>query len=370
LLRCLASGRGDVRIDTFDATEIDWAVTAGLAPLLLAKAEKDARATAAVKIRPLLAGDLTTKVVTGTLIDAMAEILRMAGARATEITLLKGISVCVDLYDKPHQRVMGDIDVLVEPGAQAWLEALLTTLAYRQRSPLHADFYATHSHSMPFHHPQQPVCIEVHTALFPAQMAVAGTPSFTLDEVLRQRVPCDFRGYATQRLRPEVQIAYIATHMAERLTFAREASAFVDIILLLRKYGERFNWDLCLRLLGDGVAVNHLHVVLSYLQRDELVEVPGSVLARLGAGHAGIGPMNLWILHRIIDNYLLSPPKFFGVVTDWTLQLAWESLLQRQPAWHNLLAIPWNVVFIPRHPERFSPAFHWWRLRSWLAKVW
>lgn len=370
LFRALAQDRRDLELAAFDDQTLSWALDVGIGPLLLRTAGITRQNAAPSTHRmALLSADLTARVLCGMLLDATAEILDSASENAHAITLLKGISICEDLYPEPHLRTMGDIDLLVEPGMQRSIECLLYKLGYRQRSENPPEFYVNHHHSMPFYHLERPIYIEVHTSLFPVQMTVARDKVFLPEYVGRQRVFFLFRGHPARRLRPELQLVYICSHMAERLTWSREPLAFIDLILLLRKYGTELDWENILSSLEGTVAASHTYVMLSYLSNHGLARIPLDVLEVLKTTQKCVNRIALSQLHRIIDRYLLRRPLFTSVATTQTVGITWDTLLSPRHPLLNLLHVPWNILFVPNHPERFSVTFQIRRLRSVLRRV-
>ncbi|MCI0427997.1 MAG: nucleotidyltransferase family protein, partial [Nitrospiraceae bacterium] len=329
LIRAFSQDRRDLELAAFDDQTLTWAQDVGIGPLLLRTVGLTRQnAPSSTHRKALLSADLTARVLCGMLLDATEEVLDSASENAHAITLLKGISICEDLYPEPHLRTMGDIDLLVDPGMQRSIECLLYKLGYHQRSEYPPEFYVNHHHSMPFYHLERPICIEVHTSLFPVEMTVARDKVFLPEYVGRQRVSFVFRGHLARRLRPELQLVYICSHMAERLTWSREPLAFIDLILLLRKYGTELDWENIVSSLEGTVAASHTYVLLSYLSKHGLARIPPQVLEVLRTTQKCVNRITLPLLHRIIDRYLLRRPLFTSVATKQTVGITWATLLR------------------------------------------
>ncbi len=369
LLRAIAQDRQDLDPTVFSDSEISWILDRGLGPLLhRATALSSPRPQTTTQRSALRAADLTARVVNGTLLDALAQVLDATRAYSPSVTLLKGISVCQDIYERPHLRPMGDIDLLVDVDHQHKLEQSLRELGYLQRSEFSPEFYATHHHSMPFFHREFPVCIEVHKTLFPLITMVGRDSIFSNDFVGRNRIATVIDNREVYRLRPELQLPYICSHMAEHLTFSREPTAFIDLILLLRKYGGTLDWDLLMSSLDGNVAAVHTHLLLSYLTHYDLIAIPDDVMHRLKRSQPAPSPLITAIRHQLISRFLLSPQSFSRPFTSWNVKIVWNTLLR---PWHplaNLAALPWNLLFPPDYPERYAWRFHLNRIRSVLTR--
>src|SRR5262249_39728041 len=114
LLRAAAEDRTDLALGDFRAEQIRWAVDSGLGPLLRRATTSDLDARKS-PLWPLVESpDLTARVRAGEGRDAAAELIRACEGRTPPLTLLKGISICEQVYPEPHLRFMGDIDVLAE----------------------------------------------------------------------------------------------------------------------------------------------------------------------------------------------------------------------------------------------------------------
>jgi putative nucleotidyltransferase-like protein len=355
LFRALTENRQDVDLAKFDKSEIAWLLDSGLGPLLHRATQLSPSTSVTAPYRASLhASDLTARILSGVFLDATAEILRAAGKQSSSITLLKGMSVCLDIYAEPHLRTMGDIDLLVDADFKNPLERLLGDLGYRQESVMPSKFYATHHHSMPFYHPTLQIWVEIHTALFSASTTVAYDKIFSAHAIRRSRIPIDFLEYPTTRLRPELQIPYICSHMSEDLTYSREPLTFIDLILLFRKYGAALDWDIILSNLVATVAATHTYILLSYLARYELINVPPEAMQHLKKIQSGLNSLNARLLHRLIERHLLHARPFSRLYTSSMVKISWETLLMRRHPLVNLLLLPWNLIFPPGHSERYS----------------
>ena len=112
ILHAAATDDDRLSLDAFNEAQIRWTIETGLGPLLY-HVTKGNTATASSPFKPLLlSADLTARVLSQELLDAMSEIIDACNVHTTRMTLLKGISICEQYYPESHLRVMGDIDLL------------------------------------------------------------------------------------------------------------------------------------------------------------------------------------------------------------------------------------------------------------------
>lgn len=351
-----------------EESTLRWITHAGLGPLFSHMAQNQRQANTGFVMPSLLSSaDMAARVAMADYLDSLEEILAASADIAQEITLLKGISVCQHLYPEPHLRTMGDIDLLVPKNKQELLESLLLSLGYHQQSSQTAEFYATHHHSMPFFHPEKHTWVEVHSALL-SNRNVASDRVFSSSHVASQIVPTTFRGHRTNRLNYEQEMIYIATHWAlERKCFAGGVIPLVDMIYLVQKHGHEFNWDNLFGALKGSQATVYLYLMLQFLQKNGMVSLPPTLMRRLASAQSYPLGLSEPILLNLIDRYSIQGRRPSRLTSETIVGTIWETLLKAGPAWKNILRTPWNILFTPTQPRRFSPAFQLARISRMLG---
>ncbi|MEO6529201.1 MAG: nucleotidyltransferase family protein [Gemmatimonadaceae bacterium] len=106
-----------------------------------------------------------------TLHDRLGRVLGLLSSRGIEALLLKGAGLAYSAYDRPTDRPMGDIDLLVRPdrAAEAW-ELALTDGWMRRRDIAPERSYEAHQHLPPLEDSDGlQMGLELHTALFTHQ---------------------------------------------------------------------------------------------------------------------------------------------------------------------------------------------------------
>lgn len=350
LLQAASQGREDLRLAAFHKAQIRWAVETGLGPLLFQTTKADPEATTSPLWTLLQSANLTAQILNGEQLDAMGEIIDACEGHVLALTPLKGISICEQYYPEPHLRAMRDIDFLVEDAALPAVESLLLKLGYRQQSKSPPEYYQKHHHSMPFFHPQKGVWVEVHRALFPSKSKVGTDKVFSLEHLKDQLRPSEFQGRKVTRFSNELQIVYIASHWACGFKVIGGMVALLDLIYLLKNTKDTLHWEQILDWLHGSVASTHLYLMLTYLDKYQLIDVAPEILHGLFLRQQSFGNVNLKIVHSLIDQYLVDGRDFGQVLSLRNLSILWETLLLPGRPLRNLMLVPW-ILLLP------------WRLR-------
>jgi len=347
LLQAAAQGREDLTLTTMKTDQVHWAVESGFGPLLWYTTHAAAGTTAS-PLWPLIYGtDLAARLLTAEQFEAMSEILEACQGRTPPVTLLKGISIGAQYYPAPHLRLMRDLDVLVDESALPVLESVLSALGYRQQSHLPSTFYATHHHSSPFVHPVRGLWIEIHRGLFPSSSCLGMDQLFRRETLDQQRQLSVFQDHEVFRLSPEWQLAYIAAHWASE--FPRiGVVALLDVIYLLRQTAGTLNWARLLDWLEGSAATAPLYLLLSYLDANQVVDLPPDILHNLSLRQSVLGPVGLTLMRRLLDGYLLTGPPTGLVLNAYRLEILWQSLLAPGSPRGNLLRVPWHWLVASR----------------------
>jgi Uncharacterised nucleotidyltransferase len=341
LLRTISKGQVFPPLSLLKDRQASWIIEGGLGPLFWFASQRDLEARDSPPCRDVNAADLTSRLINQIQLETLSEILGRCEGLFPPITLLKGSSTGSELYPEPHLRLMRDLDLLVEPKDQPKLETLLLKMGFEQRSPNSHEFYATHHHSMPFYHRDSHVWVEVHRGLFPPSNKLSQLLVFSPANISAELRPSWMKGVPVMRLSTELQIVYTASHWA--LELKREGGLFglLDIIYLLKRAPHNIRWDAILNWVQGSVAGTHLYLVLSYLTKNGIIELDGTILADLFLRQKSFGRLNLKIAHSLITRYVVAGkiPLAAGKVA-----VLWETLLQDQGAACNLLAVPKNMI--------------------------
>lgn len=343
LLEAVAHRRHDLPLAEFDGAEIDWIVRSGLGPMGFDAAKGNAENLASPHWSVLQAADLTARVIAGDQIEAMGEIIDAARGQVERLTLLKGVSLADECYPEFHLRPMRDIDVLVPRSCVPRLEGALRNLGYRQTRASRPGAYGAHHHTAPFFHAEKGVWVEVHHHLISAKNRSCGDPVFQLANVMAQSRPAVFRGREVYRLGAEFQLIYLAAHWAQEFHTVGGMIAAIDVIHLLNHHAGRLSWRMIFNWIEGSITASDLYLLLSYLDRRRLIDLPGDLLARLFLIQRRFGSWSLKAAHSLMDRYMLEGRDFGGVMSRRNLSVAWQTLLLPIPSPFKLLLIPLNL---------------------------
>ena len=214
-------------------------------------------------------------------------------------------------------------------------------MGFRQQSTNSHEFYATHHHSMPFYHRNTDVWVEVHRGLFPSGSRVVKLPVFQSRSITAESRPSKLKEIPVMRLSTELQIVYTASHWALELKREGGLFALLDIIYLLKKAQQKIRWDTIFNWVKDSVAGTHLYLVLSYLKKNNIIELDSKILADLFVRQRSFGMLNLKIAHSLITRYVVVGKT---PISAWRLAVFWENLLLDQGAARNLLSATKNIL--------------------------
>jgi hypothetical protein len=355
LLRAVAHDHHDVALDQFPERQIGWLLDSGLGPTLR-RHLADSPNTRALPVWSLVQGaDLSARMLTAEYLEAMEHIVRACAGRIQPPTLLKGISVCGQFYPEPHLRPMGDIDVLVATDDLPTVESALLELGYRREWISPPEFYATHHHTTPFLHPHTGVWVEVHRGLCSSSSPIASDALFSLESVRSERRVAEFRGHAVYRLSPELQIVYLAAHWAYNIRPTRGLVTMLDVIYLL-KSARSMRWERVLSWLDGAVAATPLCLLLTYLDRHELIELPAGLIDEISGRDRALGPASRRVLHVMMDRYLVDGREMGLLMSDRSFAIVWRNLLRPRRDLAKVPLIFWSLLPSRRWLRRWRPA--------------
>jgi hypothetical protein len=253
------------------------------------------------------------------------------------------MSICAQHYPERHLRPMRDIDILVDQAAVPVVETLLRQLGYYQPSAFPPEWLEGSHHIAPLFHPDTGMWVEVHRKLFSANSEVSSDRVFGPENLRAELASSECQGRPVNRFSDELQLVYIATHWA--LGFKRLGGmvAMLDLIYLLRN-ARALRWERIFDWLDGSVASAYVYLLLSYLDRHQLVEIAPGVLSDLFARQRSFGRMNLAILHALLDRYVTDGREFGLLVSARNFDRVWRSLLLPGPPSRNVLLGLWNLL--------------------------
>jgi Uncharacterised nucleotidyltransferase len=346
LLEAISHGRGDLPLDLFDAETVAWAVQTGMGPLFYRAIKENPENSASPQRQVLKAADLTARLLVGSQLEAMEEIVDACGGQVPPLTLLKGISVAEQYYPEPHLRLMRDLDFLVHRESLPLVKSILEKLGYRQRYD--DSLYEDHHHVAPFFHEDKQVWIEVHHALFSPKKRAGEVGLFQRENLFNQVGSSRFRGREVCRLSAQLQLVYLAAHWAQDFKRVGAVLALVDAIYLLQRAEDELSWEWILKSVHGSVAAAYLYLLLSYLDRNRLVSIAPEILQNLFLSQPSFGRISLGAAHAMIDHYFLAGNVFGRLLSERNVAVIWNTLSRPASALPNLVLVPVNLS-LPYH---------------------
>jgi hypothetical protein len=314
------------RVAGADARQFQWALDAGLGPLLYRATSNGFDAVPRAWRDALLGADLSARVRHAALVESALEVVAACGSARVRPTLLKGISVSEELYPAEHLRPMGDIDVLVPAASYEHVERALLDRNFRRLD--YPEFDAGHHHGTPLCHASRLTVVELHTALFSDDSPLREGSTFAPSNVAAQSTDSRYHGEPVLRLSRELQLVYIASSWFNDLTRLKFQPSFLaslfDAVYLLATARRTLDWNGMLAWLDNPLAKASLYAMLTYLPRYGVEAPAPQTLARLASGQHLVGPLQLKLIHRMLDRHLIAGK-------------------------------PWNHVLPPPVPGRYSP---------------
>jgi len=205
---------------------------------------------------------------------ALERLLAVTASRGIEVLVLKGATLAHSVYPRPELRVYHDLDVLCRPRDYARLrEALLASghtcapFAAASTSDGSHETLAPkpspiESHSVrAFYDPSGDVKIEVHFDLL--QLGLLDRHH---EEFFREARTLSAGPLEIPVLAPEHRFLHLAVH-AQRHCFSR-LGWLVDLDLVVRRQGDRLDWERVVRLARDegvGQVIRHVLATLNRL---------------------------------------------------------------------------------------------------------
>ncbi len=361
-----AATRIALALNSADASEIQWAVDAGLGPLMyrITRAAADALPTGLSQT--LLSADLVARIHHENRVAAAIDTLQACADIGVGVTLLKGISISEQHYPVGHARPMSDVDLLVAPDTYDLVASTLINRGYRLAAVPAAP--GLH-HGTPLFHPHYEVWLEIHTMLFRAESRLRRGHVFSLQNIAAESRPSEFRGHKVSRLTDELQLIYIASYWCRDLCRHPIHPSFVfpivDAAQLLSQRRSELDWERLLGSADNAQATASLYVLLTYLQRRGLASIEPAALSRLQRCQSLVSAPELAVLHALMDGYLIGG-RTFPWFHSWHL---WRGMLAEGTTPTKFAMLPWNLLFPPTSANRFDWRFQLRRHRAYWRRM-
>src|SRR5262245_9834084 len=165
----------------------------------------------------------------------MAEADRLA----IRVILLKGMYLAHRSYQRPEDRPMSDIDLLVRTGDLDRFEATLLRLGYVPTRPS-PHWREIHFHLSPLVHPSYRHQVEIHWGLTPPASRI----QLDMAAIWERAEPFLINGRPTLVLSPEDAMIHLVIHSLFMDKFRHDGLRQIrDIALFIGSMSDRMNWN-------------------------------------------------------------------------------------------------------------------------------
>jgi hypothetical protein len=355
VLRALVDRNRRFDIESLNDTAFARALEGGAGSILSYVTAETGDSTQSTRRSDVDSADLTMRVLTAVILEAVEEVIAISREAGIELMLLKGCSSALRYYPEPHLRTMADVDVLVPEHHHATLESQLHARGFERRSPRSAAFYDRHHHTMPFWHPARNVWIEVHTRPYPPVSPLANAKAFSYDAVTARPASIAVGDETVRVMNHERHLVYTATRWAEMIKAESGIFPVLDAALLLRSCDGQLDWDEVCVLAEEPWSAGAVLLLLTYLDQMHLAQIPETVLRRLADRDRFTNAVVRRLLHRLVTSAVMEGQRA-GLLTGGNRRLVWSTLAAAKSPWAKLIELPLNIVLPPTVYGRFDVA--------------
>lgn len=298
------------------------------------------------------------------LLHELRQILNALQAARIPVIVLKGFHLMAMVYPEVALRSMNDLDLLLRPQDFQACDEILLSLGYgpSRQAWIERDDFLTHHHLPPYikrgvlpveahwsiAHPESKFPIDLQGLWARAsQVALAGAPGCVLS--------------------PEDLLLHLSIHLCHYDRFLKGPRVLVDLLELLRCYGDRLDWEAVLARAQAWQIGKHVYLSL-YLSQILLgAPAPAFVLERLQPGGK---PVDDWIINQAVQNLFSnserSSPALNALVGEKTTRQKFSTVLR------SVFLTPETLSY--KYPVQPGSArlgfFYLLRMRDLLSRHW
>ena len=255
--------------------------------------------------------------------------------------LLKGYGLASRCYPDPLYRPMTDVDLLVGSGQLERAEAALVEIGLKKNSELE-EFQLRHHHHLNFYGTLG--AVELHFRAISGFGGIEGAP------LLARAIESDLEGHRIRYLRPEDELAYLATHATQHLF--KGVGWLYDLKLFIQRYPD-LDWSALVAIARESGMQTPAYFALRTSHQAMGAKVPDWVLEQLRPPRwqACLG-------HFIFSEQRLVDTSFAELRYSWMVAPFLASNLSRIVRASLYLAWRAPLRKIARHFPKMAPA-HW-----------
>jgi len=255
--------------------------------------------------------------------------------------LLKGYGLASRCYPDPLYRPMTDVDLLVGSGQLERAEAALVEIGLKKNSELE-EFQLRHHHHLNFYGTLG--AVELHFRAISGFGGIEGAP------LLARAIECDLEGHRILYLRPEDELAYLATHATQHLF--KGVGWLYDLKLFIQRYPD-LDWSAVIESARESGVQTPAYFALRTAHRAMDAQVPDWVLEKMRPPR-----WQTCLGHFIFSEARLVDTSFAELRFSWMVAPFLASDLSRIARASLYLAWRAPLRKIARHFPKMAPA-HW-----------
>jgi hypothetical protein len=119
--------------------------------------------------------------------------------------------------------------------------------------------------------------------------------------------------------------------------------AMLDMIYLLKNV-PNIRWNRILQWLDGGVVAASVYLLLTYLTRHGLIELPPAVVRDISQRQRSFGHVTLGIVHATLDRYVTNGHEFGWLMSERNFEILWDTLLLPRPPTRRLPLLFWSLL--------------------------
>lgn len=256
--------------------------------------------------------------------------------------LLKGYGLASRCYPDPLYRPMTDVDLLVGIEQMERAEAALLEIGLKKNAALE-EFQLRHHHHLNFYGTLG--AVELHfRAISGFGGGIEGEP------LLSRAIESDLEGHRIRYLRPEDELAYLATHATQHLF--KGVGWLYDLKLFIQRYPD-LDWAAVIESARESAVQTPAYFALRTAHRAMGAEVPDGVLEKMRPPR-----LQAWLGHSIFSEPRLVDTSFAEQRFSWVVGPFLTSDLYRFARASLYLAWRTPLRKFARHFPKMAPA-HW-----------
>lgn len=352
--------------------DVEDLIRSGLGPIFYHVLSRSDRLAETDKEMKLKASDITSRVMAAEQFRNTEAVIEILQSIDIEPVLLKGASFATRYYPDAHLRIMGDVDLLLPPHRIEEAQDVLVRDGFKTSKPAARMDYETHIHSAPLFHPDRNLWVELHRRLLPDTFSASQETPLNLTSVDQEVVSTNLGELDVRCFRTEFELVYLAAGWCYDLKhgfgYPGLRRSLFDCTLVLKDSEGRLNWDDIIRWSKGTLLGASVYILLSFLKRIGVFADSDNYCEILGKQQSYVNAVSLRLMHRAIERHLVHFGGYGRLTSPLTTSNMFDALIRKHAAWRNLAAVPGNILFPRREPQRFSLNYQIGRLQRVLGR--